>query len=104
MFLLTPTGDVLSAKSAAGKLLIILAVETLNLSLNEPYNDFPASALESLNLIGLFSPVDCVTVVGDSVSIFKSSNVKKSENGAVLNDFESFSGMILSKAKLVLVN
>ena len=51
-------GDVGSTMKTAGKFFIILPVEIANLSLKEPNKDLLASFLESLNLIGLFSPVD----------------------------------------------
>ena len=73
-------------------------------SLREPNNDLDPSVLSELNLTGLFSPVDCLTVVGTSTSTLRFSNVKKSENGAVLKLLTSCSGITLSRAKLELVN
>ena len=57
-----------------------------------------------LNLISfVFLFVDVVLKSTTPFS-FKVSNVKNSENGFVLNVFESFCGITLSRAKTVLVN
>ena len=79
-------------------------METRILSLNEPNNDLDPSVLDLLNLIGRFSPLLCMILVGTSFSIFKSSKVKKSENGIDLKFLLSFSGVALSNEKLVFVN
>ena len=96
-------GESMSTITAAGKNLIIFVTATPILLFNEPYNDFPESFFESLNLTDwFFSNLDCV--IGADSSIFKSSKVKKSENGFVLKFLASLSGIVLSRAKFVLVN
>ena len=83
--------------------MIIFFVDIPNLSFKEPNNDFPASVFDPLNLISFFlfaiSSVDNV-----SISFFKSSNVKKFENGFVLKLLVSLCITSLSNAKFVLVN
>ena len=78
-------------------------VDTPNLSFNEPNKDLPASFLEPLNLISFFL-FSISSVDNEAVSFFKSSNVKKSENGFVLKFFVSLCVTSLSNAKFVLVN
>ena len=88
---------------AAGKLLIILVVATPNLLFNDPNKDLAASFLEPLNFISLFLFAVPLVVVLE-VCPFKSSNVKKLENGFVLKFFVSLCITSLSNAKFVLVN
>ena len=70
-------------------------IEASNLPLNEPKVETDALFFEDLNLISFFlSSFVFDDVVGESVSSFKSSKVKKSENCAVLNFLESFRELI----------
>ena len=75
-----------------------------NLSFKEPNKDLPASLIPPLNFIFSFLmtvPIPSSETV-KSVSSFKVSNVKKSENGEVLNFFASLSGITLSRVKFSL--
>ena len=78
-------------------------VDTPNLFFNDPNNDLPASFLAPLNLISFFL-LAISSTDKDSVSFFKSSKVKKLENGFVLKFLVSLCITSLSNAKFVLVN